>query len=228
MMLVQFGDKEITKMIQVVIFDMDGVIVDSTKQDFKAWQKALNERGVLITFKDYQHFLGMKGVDIVKKFLPASSDSEARAIQDKKEQYFIQSVKEHGIKPIPGVLELIRTLKPRYKLAVATSAPPEKLNIILKKLGLTSIFDALVNADEVTYGKPHPEIFLKAAQKLNLPPENCMVIEDAPNGVRAAKAGNFTCVAIMTTSSNEQLAGADYVIEKFSNFQFRWLESIRA
>ena len=212
-------------MIKAVIFDMDGVVVDSINYDYEAWRDTLLKLGVSISFKDYKCFTGMKGTEIVKFYAPNLSEEDLMKFQTLKENFFINLINKNGIKPVNGVLDFINSLKKKgYKVGLATAAPTDKLNAVLTALKIKNIFDAMVNADEVKKGKPHPEIFLKAADKLHVPPAESIVIEDAVNGVKAAKAGNFLCVAITTSHSAKDLKEADHIINGYGQFDWSWLK----
>lgn len=219
----QRGEED--KMIKAVIFDSDGVVVDTTQYDYDAWKKTLSEYGIDLSFPEYKVFLGMKGTEVVKKYLPHFSEDSALAIQNKKEDYLVSLVQRKGVQMIDGALDFIKKLKSKkIRIALATASPVKKLDAIMSALQIRNRFDAIVTADDVSKGKPNPEIFLKAAKKLGVSPRESIVIEDAPNGVEAAKSGGFTCVAITTTHQQKELRGADHIIDSFSDFKLEWLK----
>lgn len=210
-------------MIKSVIFDSDGVVVDTTEYDYEAWKKTLLENGVNLSMQEYKGFLGMKGQEVVKKCIVGVSDELAVEIYTQKENYFASLVDKRGVKTIPRVVQFIKKIKRDVKIALATASPSRKIDLVMNKVKLKNFFDAIVTADDVKKGKPNPELFLKAAQKLGIVPAEGIVIEDAPNGVAAAKAGGFRCVAITTTHERKELREADYIINTFDEFKMEWL-----
>ncbi len=203
-------------MIKAVIFDMDGVIINSTELDYQAWKQLFADYNLELSFDKYKSLLGMKGTEIIDKYIPSVDKKDLLAVQNKKENYLIESIQEKGIKAINNVIPFIKLIKEKYPLAIATSAPRNKLDAVLKCLDITKYFKVIITADLVNKGKPNPEIFLKAAKELNFLPEECVVFEDAPKGVAAAKNGSMACIAITTTHDKEDLENADLIINDFS------------
>ena len=214
------------RMIRAVIFDMDGVIVDSTECDFLAWKRVFDDAGVKFSRSRYKASMGKRGVEVVKACMPWEvGDEEAQSFQDKKLQYFMEEcIEKKGIKMIEGIGEFVElVMKNDYQVALATAAVKERAEVVLEFTNLKEYFPVVVAGDQVSKGKPDPETFLKAAEKLGRAPEECVVIEDAPNGVRAAKAGGMKCIAITTTHSKDELGEADKIIDSFdelTEFEF--------
>ncbi len=215
-------------MIKAVIFDMDGVVVDSTSYDFAAWKRLFSEFGLELSFATYKSFLGMLGRDIVKKLMNRElTKNEAKTFEDKKEQYFIEAVGKGDLKAIDGLLKFLDELvKANYELALATAGSRMKVAAVLKKLNLEKYFGVIVTADDVIRGKPSPDIFLKAAEGLKYSPAECIVIEDAPNGVAAAKAAGMKCIAITTTHEGDELKSADKIIGSFDELTAEMLQAL--
>jgi HAD superfamily hydrolase (TIGR01509 family) len=127
-------------------------------------------------------------------------------------------VADNGIKTVPFVEALMKNLKSYpVRIALATSSRREKMKLLMEKVGFLPYFDAIVTGEEVTNGKPAPDIFLQAAERLHVPAGKCMVIEDAASGVKAAKSAQMKCIAITTTHPADQLQLADLVIDSFEN-----------
>jgi beta-phosphoglucomutase family hydrolase len=204
-------------MIKGIIFDMDGVITDNKEQDFTAWKRVFADFSLDLTFDGYKSFTGMKGEEIVKKYIKIDAgDKEATSLTRRKEEYFIEEIKKTKIEPTKGVERFLNDLKASgIKMGIGTAAMKFKANAVLEELGLKHYFDVIVSAEEVKRGKPDPETYLKAVEMLNLRPEECFVIEDAPNGIEAAKNGNIKCIAIATTHEKSELGRADIIINSF-------------
>ncbi|MCK9446689.1 HAD family phosphatase [bacterium] len=204
-------------MIKGIIFDMDGVITDNKEQDFTAWKRVFADFDLDLTFEGYKAFTGMKGEEIVCKYIKLDANTdEATMLTRRKEEYFIEEIKKIKIEPTAGIIRFLNDLKENnIKMAIGTAAMEFKTNAILEELGLKSFFEIIVSAEKVKKGKPDPETYLKAAEELNLKPEECMVIEDAPNGIAAAKNGGIRCIAIASTHDKSELTQADMIIDSF-------------
>jgi len=213
-------------MLKAIIFDMDDVILNSKRFDYPAWKRFFSDFGLNLTLETYKSFLGMKNAEIIKKHVPLIKENDVLSLQDKKELYFIELLKAEGASMTEGLTNFLDAVKDRYLLAIATSAPQIKVNEILKYLRLEKYFKIIITADQVSKGKPNPELFLKAAENLKINPRDCVVIEDAPNGVKAAKEGGMKCVAITTTHKREELKDADIIINRFSEINQDKLEKL--
>jgi beta-phosphoglucomutase family hydrolase len=206
---------------KAVIFDMDGTLVDSTRADFFAWQKLFSYYNKQLTFSDYIPLLGIKSGQVVKEFLPVENEEEAEFALTKKLVFFHEFISENGIYPVPFADVFLKQLKQYHiPLALATSSRRAKMEMVMEKLNLLIYFDKIVTGGDVKNGKPSPDIFLKAAEKLNMVPENCIVFEDAANGVKAAKNAGMKCVALSTHQTFESLEKADLVIDTFEDLSF--------
>lgn len=118
------------------------------------------------------------------------------------------------LQALPGVVPLLESLHAAgFRIALGSSTPWSNIRVVLKAIGVEQWFDAIVSGDDVTHGKPHPEVFLKAAEKIGVPPECCVVIEDAMVGIQAAKAAGMGCLAVATTHPREKLSEADRVVD---------------
>jgi beta-phosphoglucomutase len=199
-----------------VIFDMDGVLCASEPFIAEAACRMFAEvHGVMVQPHDFTQFVGT-GED---RFLGGVAENYGIKLtmpRDKERTYSIYlEIIKGRLKPLPGVHEFIAECRRRgLKLAVATSADRIKLDGNLREIGVPlEKFDASITGSEVTHKKPHPEIFLRAAEKLGLPPARCLVVEDAPSGVAAAKAACSPCLGLTTSFDAETLlkAGADWL-----------------
>jgi len=207
-----------------IIFDMDGVLCDSEPFILKAARQMFKERHALtVQAEDFAPFVGA-GED---RFLGGPAEKYGRRINlpaDKDRTYAIYLEIIRGkLKPLAGVKEFISASRlKKIKMAVATSADAVKMNGNLLEIGIPpESFDALVCGNEVVRKKPDPEIFLLAAGKLRLPVENCLVIEDAPNGLKAAKSAGMRALGLTTSFKDDVLksAGADWTAPDLAHLQ---------
>ncbi|MGN6531796.1 MAG: HAD family hydrolase [Ginsengibacter sp.] len=206
---------------KAVIFDMDGTLVDSTKADFLAWQKLFSHYNKVMSFSDYIPLLGIKSTDVVKKFLPVKNEEEVQFALTQKLVFFHEIISEKGIYPVPFADVFLKQIKQyNIPLALATSSRRAKMEMVMEQLNLLVYFDTVVTGGDVKNGKPSPEIFLKAAEKMDVLPENCIVFEDAANGVKAAKNAGMKCVALASHLSADSLQEADLIIDTFENLSF--------
>jgi len=200
-------------MIRGVLFDMDGVLVDSEEFICRAAIEMFRENGIDAKAEDFLPFVGMGedrylGGVALKYWLTADIEEiKARTYQ------IYARITKGKIHPLPGAIEFVRKCRNRgLKLALATSADRFKMEINLKEMGLSEgSFDSTVNGLEVTRKKPFPDIYLEAAARLGLKPEECLVVEDAVSGVRAGKAAGCKCLALTTSFKAEDLKEADWI-----------------
>ena len=199
---------------KAVIWDMDGIIVDSARHHLKGWQIVFQERGANYTEEDFWRNTGKRSDTIIKSVLGEKiSPDEIMAIIREKDETFRQLMGQN-IRPLPGVLKLITSLKEHgFKIAIASSAPMKNIQLITQSLKIHKHFDAIVSGWEVTRGKPDPQTFLRAAEKLGVEAKNCIVIEDAISGVTASKRAGMPCIAVTNTTPREELREADLIID---------------
>ncbi|MGI9428356.1 MAG: HAD family hydrolase [Bythopirellula sp.] len=199
---------------QAVIFDVDGVLVDSYQPHFLSWQQMLAELGEEFTEETFRSTFGRTNPDIFAQlFGEKYSTAEVKTHADRKEAIYREIIK-HDFPAIDGAVELIDALAGAgFALAVGSSGPPENVAQTLASLGRAEVLTARVTGADVTRGKPDPQVFLLAAAKLGIAPADCVVVEDAPAGVAAAKNAEMACIALTGTASREELAQADLVVE---------------
>lgn len=213
---------------QSVIFDMDGVIIDSHPAHRKSWQEFLGRLGKEVPARELDFILdGRKRCEILRHFFGEISDSELAEYGRIKDEIFQQISLE--VQPVPGVLEFIDDLKRhRIKLAVATSASSSRTHSTLQRMNLHDQFAMIVTGDDVTEGKPNPAVYNLLCSQLGIEVRHCLVIEDAAPAIEAARREGFTCLAIGYNGSAEKLraAGANYVIENFVGFSLESLQTV--
>lgn len=199
---------------QGVIWDMDGVLVDTGEFHFQAWSRALPEHGIPFTRESFRATFGMNNAGILTVLLGQTPAPELLTeISDRKEQLFRQAVRG-GVQPLPGVLAWLERLKAAgMRHAIASSAPPANIDALVDELGLRTYFDAIVSGFDLP-GKPDPAVFLKAARLIGVVPQRCVVVEDAVAGVGGARRAGMKCIAVTTTSPAQALKGADVIVER--------------
>ncbi|MFM9839662.1 MAG: beta-phosphoglucomutase [Cyclobacteriaceae bacterium] len=214
-------------MIEAIIFDLDGVIVDTAHYHFIAWQRLAKELGITFTEKENERLKGvsrMRSLEIILEIGGVSlSKEKMEELATKKNSWFVEYIE--AIKPeeiFPGVKEMILKLRDQgYKIALASSS--KNAEMVLTLLQIKNLFHVVVDGTMITHSKPDPEIFLLAASKLGVDPDYCVVFEDAEAGVEAAIAAGMKCVGI---GSPEQLSKANQVIRKTGDFNIGELNKL--
>jgi len=187
-----------------MIWDLDGVIIDSADEHRRAWQRLAREEGVTLTDADFWATFGKRNDDIFAILWGPLSPEELRRLADRKEAYFRELIRETAA-PLPGAMELMQSLhEAGFSQALASSAPIENIQLISDVLGLERYLSVLVSGETVPRGKPAPDIFLKAATELGVETARCLVIEDAVAGVEAAHAAGMRCISV---AGNRDLPG---------------------
>ncbi|GAB4144885.1 MAG: HAD family hydrolase [Planctomycetota bacterium] len=189
-----------------VIFDMDGVLLLSARAHWKAWRAAAAARGVELTRQQFLSFNGFTNADICARLFPGETDAAFVAKVAAEKELAFRAAIEGAVPLAPGCLELLAALRDAgARLALGTSAPAGNADLVLDEGGLRGFFDAAVHADMVARGKPAPDIFLLASDLLRVPPDRCLVVEDAPSGIRAARAAGMRALGITTNHRAEEL-----------------------
>ncbi len=204
-------------MFETVIFDMDGVIIDSEPIHMELQYQLFQFYNINITPAEYQKFIGRSSKnmwqELIEQFsLPATVDE---VLQQDRSLYHARLRQEPGLKPISGIPELIASLdSENVKLVLASSSSMSSIQLVLDLFGLTTFFHDKVSGADLQYSKPHPEIFEVAAGLVNSSADKCLVIEDSHHGVTAAKRAAMKCVGFRNPSSGDQdLTQADLVVD---------------
>ncbi|AGK96320.1 HAD family hydrolase [Clostridium pasteurianum] len=218
-------------MLKAVIFDMDGVLIDSEPDHLRIHEKMLESLGIEPSSIDHSKYVGVttnyKWSDIKSKYDLSYSVQELVDIN--RNNYFKYITSEDAIvEAISGVDKLVKNIhNDRLKLAVASSSPINVIETVAKCIGLEKYFDVLVSGDYVKRSKPNPDIFLYAAEKLEINPENCLVVEDSHNGSIAAKRAGMKCVGYKNiNSANQDISSADLIIDSFNKVQLEELKKL--
>lgn len=208
-------------MIKTVIFDNDDLLVDSHPLVAQTLNELLKKYGH--SFDELPQevkssFIGKKIVEVVKFLIEyLHIDVEFEKLNNERAEIFFKLVEEK-LEVMPGTMELIQLLKKNnYRIALASSGTKRYINMVLAKFNLQNTFEVVVTGDDVTLGKPNPQIFLIATQRLKEKPEDCLVLEDAENGVEAALAAGCKCIAVRNAHTPPQeLSKADLVVNSLS------------
>lgn len=200
-----------------VIWDVDGTLVDTAELHFQAWAALARELANPFTRADFAGTFGWRNPEIIPKlFGPSYGPDEVAALGDRKEVLY-RAAAAHGVALLPGARALLDAVYAAGgRQAIGSSAPRRNLELILQLTGTTALFEAVIAMEDTTRGKPDPEVFLQAARRLDVPPGRCVVLEDAPVGVQAAKAGGMHAIGVTFIQHHPadklQAAGADLVV----------------
>lgn len=208
--------------IRAVLFDMDGVLVDSVPVHIAAWNAAFRENNLpTLERSTYLTMLGRTNMEMVALFTELTGNSlplpSRRLIIDSKERHFREILKNRP--PVaPGVVNWLEFLKEKHiRCSVASSGEMANILAVLQVLQISDYFISIVSGAHLPASKPDPMIFRLAAASLGVLPENCMVVEDAPAGIQAAKSADMLCCALATSFSSDQLGVADFVLESLAH-----------
>ncbi|HEX4612704.1 MAG TPA: HAD family phosphatase [Urbifossiella sp.] len=203
---------------RAAVWDVDGTLVDTAEIHFAAWAAFATAHGFPFTRADFAATFGKRNPEIVRQlFDPAAEDGRCAEWGEEKERLYRDATDRAGVALLPGVRALVEGLAAAgWVQGLGSSAPRANLDLILRHTGTADRFRAVVSGDDVTRGKPDPEVFLKAAAGLGVPADRCVVFEDAPSGVQAAKAAGMACVGVTFVGHHPpdrlRAAGADLVV----------------
>lgn len=218
-----------SKMLKGVIFDMDGVIINSEPQHYEAYVMLCKDYGVELPYEIYKGFIGGTHATVceyLKKDLGIPlPEEEMQEILRKNRQYLIDT---KGYEEIPGIRELIQSLHSHgIRLAIASSSPEKEIQAVVESLGIEKYFEKLVSGETVEHPKPAPDVFLKAVKALDLSVDECIIIEDSGNGVKASVAAGVPVIGFYNPDSgNQDLSKANIVVEGFEEIDFDFVEKV--
>ena len=198
------------------IFDWDGVIIDSSRQHEESWVRLAREVGKPLPEGHFKAGFGRKNEFIIPNILRWEDDpAKVRQLSLRKEELYREIVLEKGLEPLPGVRTwLARLAAAAVPCAIGSSTHRRNIEVSLDVLGLRGFFREIVSAEDVSHGKPNPEVFLKAAEKISVPPNRAVVFEDAHVGIEAAHRAGMRVIAVATTNPLAELGKADLAVER--------------
>lgn len=207
------------------IFDWDGVIIDSAQLHEQSWRRLAKELGKTVERESFIRGFGMKSAQIIEQIHHWATDpGEVARLANRKELLYREIVAESDIAPLPGVVEWLQKLtEAGVPCAVASSTQRLNIEVVLTRIGLQKNFTVIVSSEDVVHGKPDPDVFLKAAERLEMAPEHCVVFEDAHVGIEAAHAAGMKAVAVATTHPAETLKTADVVVARLDQLSIEQL-----
>lgn len=203
--------------IPAFLFDLDGVVVDSNRLHVESWKEVARRHGFDCPDPEHIGKCGLRTTAVIRDLLRwPVSEASAVQIGSEKEAIYREWIRDGGISPIPGVQDFVsKARRLGIPCAVGSSAPRENVDLCLQALGLETQFLATVSGADVQRGKPAPDIFLSAAQRVGVAPADCLVFEDAPAGIQAAHAAGMNAIALLTSHQGEELSAADALATDF-------------
>lgn len=204
----------------VILFDMDGVLMNTEVLHYAIWQQVFAERGLTIDFERYKGCIGSTNarlMELIYEGYGVDFRGDESVIQ-RFSQLNQEHIRLHGVPPIEGVAQTLAQLKTRgYRMAVASSSSRKNIEMCLQSLQIQHFFEVLFSAEQVARPKPAPDVFLAAAAAMDASPETCVVVEDSTNGTRAAKAAGMRCIGFDNPDSpGQSLDAADVRIDHFA------------
>jgi len=205
-------------MLSAVIFDWDGVVVDSSAHHERSWEILAKHRRLPLPPDHFTRGFGMKNNVIIPNLGWAKHPQEVAELAQEKEEIYRSLVREKGIQPLPGVRELLAALRAReISCAIGSSTERANLDLALDLMALRDFFRVIVSGNEVVHGKPDPSIFLLAAERLGFAPAACVVIEDALVGIEAARRAGMPVIAVATTNPLDALGAANAAVPSMAD-----------
>ena len=203
-------------MLGAVLWDMDGTLVDSEEYHWLSWRDTMEAEGIPITHEQFMEGFGQRNDTILARWLgPDAPPERVQRIGDTKEELYRKLLREGGLAPLSGAAEWVKHLHHEgWAQAIASSAPRANVTAVLEVIQLGGCFQAIVSAEDVTKGKPDPQVFLTAASRLGIPPAQCIVVEDAPAGVEAARRAGMRSIGVRR---NDPPLAADLAITSLAD-----------
>jgi len=204
--------------LRAVIFDMDGVLIDSSEAHFQSWRRLGEALGCEVTQAQFRRTFGRQNRDVMPElFGGAVQPGQYDELGERKERYYREIIRG-GVPAMAGAAELVRAcFEAGFRCAIGSSGHPENIALAVAGLGIESYVSAIVTGRDVTMGKPNPEVFLTAAARIEVEPNACAVIEDAPAGVEAALAAGMTAVAVTSEHPRERLSHAHLIVDRLAD-----------
>lgn len=204
-------------MSKAAIFDKDGVIVHTTRLHFEKWKRTFSKYNKKLT-RDFllKNMAGRSAKENIKRHLDSSISDEDLTKILQEQLSFMLSMYDKYVTVVPGVIDFLKKLKDHnIPMALATSSRRESSDYVLDRLKIGTYFRSVINGDDVTHSKPHPEIYLTSARKLGVIPSSCVVFEDSISGVQAAKKAGMKVILVMTSHAQKEIPSVDMAIKDF-------------
>lgn len=207
--------------IPAVLWDVDGVLINSRPFHLQAWRRLCRDLGIPYDDAYFRGTFGLRNDAILAPLLPGRSQAELLQLGQRKEAH-LRALAAGRLQPLPGVVPLVRDLhRAGHSQAIVSSTAHENIDLVLGELEIQGCFQAIVGEEDVSRGKPDPQIMLTAAERLRVPPADCVVIEDAPAGVEAAASAGMRAIAVTTTRTADELSRADLVVDSLEDARVR-------
>lgn len=205
--------------IKAVIFDVDGVLLDTVPYHFQAWKQLFDKQNIPFTNDDYiTKVNGLPRLVGIANIMPYADQQTIQQLAEEKQRYLTQMFLQRPPKPLPGVISLFNKLKKKgIKLAAASSS--KNAPFLLKQAQLTDFFSVIISGSDFSKSKPDPELFLLAGKKLKIKPQQCLVIEDASIGIQAAKNGHMKTIGLLSSNDASIVNLADFTIDSIGNYK---------
>ena len=210
-----------------VLWDMDGVIVDSGLYHMRSWQETFHETGITFTEENFKHVFGMRNDEIIRSMLGKNFTQEKFEMIAKAKEIAFRRLIKGSVKELPGAKTLLEVIhKVGFVQGLVSSTPRENIDLITNELGIKHYFQEIISGYDVTEGKPSPQGYLLAARRLGVKPDSCVVIEDAVAGVKAAKNGGMRCIAVTNTHPAASLVDADLIVSSLNEVSIKAINNI--
>ncbi|MFA6255446.1 MAG: HAD family phosphatase [Patescibacteria group bacterium] len=215
-------------MIKAIIFDLDGVIADTERTKFDLLKILLKQRGIILAEADYKKSVGIKIVIFLKKYFGNElTDAEINNIFFERKEELHRNPAKYVIEQPYAVDCCKKLFEAGFILAIASASDEKDVKLVLSQLNILQFFKTIISSDSVENYKPHPETYLKCVEKLQLPTQECIAIEDSPTGVKSAIAAGLACVAVTYTHSKDELNEANEIIDSLDQLTPEFAREIK-